>query len=68
MEASKAGEVVVPTARTASGFRWEVIETIPTDIEIPARARGKSVVAFPISPKLKSKYIIEMEHEFSAGY
>lgn len=63
---SKAGEVVDPTARTASGFRWEVIENMPTDIEIPARAGGRSVVTFPISPESKGQYIIEIEHEFGA--
>lgn len=45
------GEVVAPTAKTASGFRWGLIETMATDFEILAGAGGKSIMAFIVTPK-----------------
>lgn len=66
MGAYKVGGVVFPTARTASGFRWGVIETIVTDFEVLAGARGKTVMAFIVSSDFKKKYIMEKEYESGA--
>src|SRR5258708_10905754 len=58
MGAYKVGEVVFPTARTASGSRWEVIEKVATDIEILAGAGGEAVMAFIVSSNFKKKDIL----------